>query len=114
MMSAYAAGDTSSALKIIDDSRKRDRPRPAVWMRLMGAFAEILTELEWTRDAQAAVEEYRSAAEQAGERNHELTADLLAAKLLVQAGQPEGPSTPHRGLHRAPADHTEVSPHVLS
>jgi serine/threonine protein kinase len=89
VMNAYSAGDTASALQAIQDARKGERPRPAVWMRLMGALAEILTELEWTRDAQSAVDEYRSAAEQAGERNHELTADLLATRLLVQAGKPE-------------------------
>jgi tetratricopeptide (TPR) repeat protein len=89
VMSAYSSGDTAGALQAIQDARQGERPRPAVWMRLMGAFAEILTELEWTRDAQRAIEEYRSAAGQAGEGNHELTADLLAARLLVQAGKPE-------------------------
>ena len=89
VMSAYDEGDTSGALKAIEEARKGERPRPAVWMRLMGALAEILTELEWTRDAERAVAEYRAAAEQAGELNHELTADLLAAKLLVQSGRPE-------------------------
>ena len=34
-------------------------------------------------------DEYRAAAGQAGDRNHELTADLLASRLLVQGGRPE-------------------------
>jgi len=89
VMRAYADGDTAKALTVIQEARKGERPRPSVWMRLMAALAEITTELEWTRDATKAIDEYRDAAVQAGDRNHELTADLLAARLLVQGGRPE-------------------------
>ena len=85
-----ASGEVEDAVASLEEGLLLgpERPRPAVWLRLAAALADILTDLCQVARARESLTAYRMAAEQAQDEAQMLRARILEAPLLRHAGRP--------------------------